>query len=208
MTGEAAERERRHAPAAARNLQPILAVLRDVLPASGIALEVASGTGQHIVAFAAAFPDIDWQPSDPAVAARASIAAWIAEVGVKNVRAPIALDVTRAHWENPVRHPWDAILCINLMHIAPWAGCTGLLRGAGRLLRRSGLLYLYGPYMRAGRHTAPSNVAFDRSLRAANPDWGVRDLDEVTACASAEGLALDRIVDMPANNLSVIFRRS
>ncbi|MFQ5773606.1 MAG: DUF938 domain-containing protein [Kiloniellaceae bacterium] len=204
---ESASRERHCAPAAARNLEPILAVLRDTLPDAGAALEIASGTGQHVAAFAAAFPGIEWQPSDPDPAARASNAAWAAEAGLDNIQAPLALDVTAPDWEGFRTPPVDAILCINLLHIAPWAACEGLMRGAGRLLAPSGVLYLYGPYKRDGGHTAPSNAEFDRSLRHRDPAWGVRDLDDVAACAQGHGLALARVVEMPANNLSLIFRR-
>jgi hypothetical protein len=201
---------RLHAPATQRNREPILAVLRRVLPASGVVLEVASGTGEHAVWFAEQLPGLSFQPSDPSPTQRASIAAWIASRGLANLRAPLALDVTRAGWERSAGVPRDlaAILCINLIHIAPWEAALGLLRGAGMALAPGRPVYLYGPYRRGGAHTAPSNQAFDASLRAQDPAWGVRDLDEVAAAAEAAGFALEEIVEMPANNLSVILRRS
>jgi len=202
-----------HAPSAARNQAPILAVLRRVLPAPveprRTVLEIASGTGQHAAAFAAALPDFDWQPSDPDPQARASIAAWRAKLGpdVANLRPPLDLDVLRPAWEDAMGEAPVAILCINMIHIAPWAACEGLMRGAGALLNPGGLLMLYGPYRRGGHHTAPSNEAFDRSLRAQDPAWGVRDLEAVAACAASRGIVLEDTVAMPANNLSLVLRR-
>lgn len=195
----------RTAPAVARNREPILGVLRDALPADGLVLEIASGTGEHIIHFARALPGLEWQPSDPSAEARRSIAAWIAASGLPNVRQPLALDAASADW--PVATA-DAILCINMVHISPWAATEGLMRGAGRLLGQGGLLFLYGPYRRDGRHTAPSNAAFDADLRAHDPQWGVRDLESVAAEGDANGLLLDRVVEMPANNLSLLFVRS
>ncbi len=196
-------------PSAERNREPIAAVLRRCLPAAGAVLEIASGTGEHVAWFAAQFPGLVFQPSDPGGTQRGSIAAWIAAIGVENIRPPLALDVAAPDWErnaaSPVRS--RAILCINMIHISPWAATLGLMRGAGRLLADGGVLYLYGAYKRGGRHTAPSNAAFDASLRAQHPDWGVRDLETVTAEADRAGFALDEVVEMPANNLSVIFRR-
>jgi hypothetical protein len=200
--------ERLYAPATQRNREPILAVLRRVLPAAGSVLELASGTGEHAVWLAAHFPGVAFQPSDPDPEQRASIAAWIAFTAVKNVRAPLDLDAAAA-WEESAGLPpgLGAILCINMVHISPWAATLGLLRGAGALLPAGGLLYLYGAYKRGGRHTAPSNDAFDASLRARNPQWGVRDLEAVADAASGRGLALEEVLEMPANNLSVILRR-
>ena len=206
VSDEARNKDQHFASAAARNMEPILDVLRDELPEAGTALEIASGTGQHVTAFAQAVPGIDWQPSDPDPAACSSIAAWIAQTGVANVREPLALDVTEPDWEAALSKRLGAVVCINMVHISPWAACEGLMRGAGRLLAPGGLLYLYGPYKRGGEHTAPSNAEFDASLRQRNPAWGVRDLDEVAACAAAHGLELDRVVDMPVNNFSVILR--
>jgi hypothetical protein len=197
------------AAATQRNRGPILDVLRRVLPSSGSLLEIASGTGEHAVWFAGQLPDFVLQPSDPSPEHRASIRAWTAASGLANLREPLALDVTSPGWEANPQIPRDltAILCINLIHIAPWAAALGLLRGAGVALGAGRLLYLYGPYRRGGSHTAPSNAAFDRSLRAQDPEWGVRDLEAVAAAAEAAGFALEEVVEMPANNLSVILRR-
>ena len=200
--------EAQHAPAAARNQAPILKVLRRVLPRAGLVLEIASGTGQHAAAFAAACPELTWQPSDSDPMARASIAAWAEDSGQTNLRPPLDLDVCYPDWPSRIADPVAAILCINMIHIAPWAACEGLLQGAGQILPDGGLLYLYGPFRREGQHTAPSNAAFDRALRAQNPAWGVRDLEAVAARAEAHGLAMRETVAMPANNLSVIFEAS
>ena len=191
------------APAAEQNKGPILTVLKRVLPVRGLVLEIASGTGQHVVHFAQIMPHLMWQPSDPDPDLRASIRAWIAQASLSNVRAPLDLDVQNQPW--PVKAA-DAVLCINMIHIAPWAATTALMAGATRLLPRTGVLVLYGPYRRDGRHTAPSNEAFDRQLRASNPDWGVRDLEAVTEAAASHGLALQDVTTMPANNFCVIFR--
>jgi len=184
-------------------------VLTRVLPASGPLLEIASGTGEHAVWFAAGLPGLVYQPSDPDPAHRASIAAWIAASGLENLRPPLALDVTAPDWERLPGVPRDpaAILCINMIHIAPWSAALGLLRGAGAVLGAGGVLYLYGPYRRGGAHTADSNAAFDRSLRGRDPAWGVRDLEAVTSAAADAGLVLDEVVEMPANNLSLVLRR-
>jgi hypothetical protein len=199
--------ERLFSPSTERNRAPIAAVLRRWLPAAGTVLEIASGTGEHVSHFAAEFPKLVFQPSDPDRAARASVAAWTA--GMANVRPPLALEVAATGWEDDpgIPAPIAAILCINMIHISPWAATLGLMRGAGRLLAAGGVLYLYGAYRREGRHTAPSNAAFDASLRRQNPEWGVRDLEGVIAEAEARGFALADVVEMPANNLSVIFRR-
>jgi len=196
-------------PSAERNREPIAAVLRRCLPAAGAVLEIASGTGEHVAWFATQFPGLVFQPSDPGRAQRASIAASITAAGVANIRPPLALDVAASDWERnaDIPKPLAAILCINMIHISPWAATLGLMRGAGHLLADGGVLYLYGAYKRGGRHTAPSNAAFDASLRGQHPDWGVRDLETVTAEADRAGFALDEVVEMPANNVSVIFRR-
>lgn len=196
---------RRTAPAAERNKDPILEVLRAALPSQGTALEVASGTGQHVVHFAAALPALKWQPSDPDADARASIAAWTAELGLSNVSGPLALDVLQVPW--PVAQV-DAVLCINMIHISPWEATEALMKGSAALLPAGGPLVLYGPYRQGGSHTAPSNEAFDADLRARNPVWGVRDLEAVVGLAASVGLLLDRVVAMPANNLSVVLRRA
>jgi hypothetical protein len=192
----------RHAPATARNREPILAVLRDFLPATGLILEIASGTGEHVSYFAERLPDLDWQPSDPDPDAIASTTAW-AE-GIPNIRTPLQLDAAAPDW--PISRA-DAMLCINMVHISPWAATQGLFAGAARVLPQGAPLYLYGPYRRADVPTAPSNEAFDASLSARNPGWGLRQLDDVIMVAERTGFRFDRLVEMPANNLSVIFRR-
>ncbi len=195
------------APAARRNREAILAVLTEFLPQAGAALEIAGGTGQHVVAFAGARPDVAWQPNDPDPWARASIAAWTRSAGVGNVQPPADIDVTRADWHAALRQSFDLILCINLLHIVPWIACEGLMAGAARLLQPGGHLFLYGCFKRNRRHTAASNASFDRYLVSQDPEWGLRDLEAVVYRARAHGLTHARTVDMPANNLSVIFRR-
>ncbi len=195
---------RRSAPHVARNAAPIAEVLGDVLPTRGLVLEVASGTGEHILHFARAFPKLLWQPSDPEPAAIRSIEAWRAEAGLFNLLPPIALDARAADWAVAQA---DAILCINMVHISPWAATAGLMRGAGRLLGQGAPLYLYGAYRQAGVATAPSNEAFDASLRARDPEWGLRDLAAVAAEAERNGFRLEAVTPMPANNLSVVLRK-
>ncbi|HET9426968.1 MAG TPA: DUF938 domain-containing protein [Allosphingosinicella sp.] len=192
-------------PAAGRNREPIAEVLREILPGRGLILEIASGTGEHAAFFAEAFPKLLWQPTDAEPAALRSIEAWRAESGLFNLLPPISLDVRGAHW--PVTEA-DAILCINMVHISPWPATIGLLRGAGRLLPPGAPLYLYGPYFQKEVKTAPSNLAFDSDLKARNPEWGLRNLDTVVEEAGAHGFELDRVVQMPANNLSVVLRKT
>ncbi len=195
---------KRFAEATSRNRAPITELLRTALPENGLVLEIASGTGEHALHFAGAFPHLLWQPSDPEPAALRSIEAWRAEAGLLNLLPPVALDVRAATW--PVERA-DAVLAINMIHISPWAATVGLLRGAGRLLGPGAPLYLYGPYRQAGVPTAPSNEAFDESLRARNPEWGLRELEAVAADAATRGFALDSVTPMPANNLSVVLRK-
>ena len=195
---------RLHAPSAARNRDPILDVLRRFLPARGVVLELASGSGEHTVHFANAFPGLVFQPSDPDPQARASIDAWAASAGLRNVRPALALDATAQPW--PIEAA-DVVLCINMIHISPWEAAVGLVSSAARLLPPGGLLYLYGPYRRNGGHTAPSNEAFDRSLRERDPAWGIRDLEAVAELAAAHGFGPPAIEQMPANNLSLIFNK-
>ena len=194
---------KRFAPATERNRGPIRDVLARVLPASGTVLEIASGSGEHAVAFAQAFPALTWQPSDPDPSALASIAAWREEAGLANLAPPIELDVMKP-W--PVLAP-SAIACINMVHISPWEASLALFANAGRILAPGALLYLYGPYRFSGAFTADSNAEFDRSLRARDPRWGVRDVDDLVATARAAQLELVETVAMPANNHSLIFRR-
>ncbi|MGF6817031.1 SAM-dependent methyltransferase [Paraburkholderia atlantica] len=195
---------RQHSPSAERNREPILAVLRDALPARGRVLEIASGTGEHAIWFAAALPGLDWQPSDADEEARESIAAWTAHAGLANVRAPLALDVHQPDWGVDAL---DAVVCINMIHISPWSAAQALIDGAGRRLVDGGVLYLYGPYRRGGAHTAPSNEAFEQWLKSRNPEWGVRDLEAVVALGDAAGLTCERVVAMPANNFSLVFSK-
>jgi cyclopropane fatty-acyl-phospholipid synthase-like methyltransferase len=194
---------RRNAPAALRNRDPILDVLRAHLSPGGSILEIASGSGQHVIHFAAALTDHIFHPSDPDETARASIDAWISDSGLPNVRPALALDAAATQW--PIAAA-DAVLCINMIHISPSASACGLFQGAAKILPRGGLLYLYGPYKRGGVHTAPSNADFDASLRMQNPDWGVRDLEAVETLARDNGFGPPDIVAMPANNLSLLFR--
>ncbi|HEY0132187.1 MAG TPA: DUF938 domain-containing protein [Allosphingosinicella sp.] len=194
---------KRSAPATERNRVPIAAVLRETLPERGALLEIASGTGEHAVYFAGCFPTLRWQPTDPDPEALASIRAWREGAGLDNLLEPLPLDAAAETW--PVTAA-DAILCVNMVHISPWAATEGLMRGAGRLLARGGPLILYGPYRRAGVPTAPSNEAFDQSLKARNPQWGLRDLEAVEAEAERHRLRLERVFEMPANNLTMVFR--
>ena len=192
---------RETAPSPERNKQPILDVLVRALPPSGSVLEIGSGTGQHVAHFARALPNLTFQPAEMDEARHGSIASWTE--GLANVRPPIAFDVTRLPW--PVRSA-DAIICINVIHVSPWEATLALMRGAGEILPLGGVLVTYGPYRRNGRHIAPSNEAFDGSLKSRDPSWGVRDLEEVTAAAKARGLELEEVVAMPANNFTVVFR--
>lgn len=193
----------RHSPAAERNREPILEALLQLLPPRGAALEIASGTGQHAVHFAAGLPGWSWQASDPDPGALASIAAWSARSQRSNVRAPLLLDVTAAHW--PVEPGFDAVFCANLLHISPWTACLGLMAGAARCLAPGGLLLIYGPYWVDGERAAPSNIAFDADLRVRDPAWGVRRLEDVVQAAREAGLALRERRSMPANNLLLVF---
>lgn len=192
------------APATQRNRDAILEVLHGVLPPAGLVLEIASGSGEHAVHFARAMPGLAFQPSDPAPDALVSIAAWTQAEGAANVRPPLLLDAMAQSW--PL-HAADAILCINMIHIAPWAATQGLMRHAASILSPGAPLYLYGPYRRPDRPLEPGNAAFDENLRRQNPDWSLRELDSVAREAAAAGFGEPTIIEMPANNLSVIFRR-
>lgn len=194
---------KRSAPATERNREPIAAVLGEVLPESGTLLEIASGTGEHGVYFARRFPRLLWQPSDPDPQALASIRSWREDCGLENLLEPLHLDAAAETW--PVSSA-DAILCVNMVHISPWTATQGLMQGAGRVLGAGAPMVLYGPYLRAGVPTAPSNAAFDESLKARNPEWGLRNLEAVEAEAVGQGLRLERVFEMPANNLSLVFR--
>lgn len=194
---------RHYAPATLRNRDPILAVLRRLAPATGRLLEIASGSGEHAAYFAAALPALEFHPTDPDPERCASIDAWCA--GQPNVHPALALDAAAHDW--PVAGPFDLILSCNMTHIAPWAATKGLIAGAGRTLSPGGTLLLYGPYIQAGIPTAPSNQQFDASLRAQNPEWGLRDLEAVAALALQAGLTGPEITEMPANNLCVAWRK-
>lgn len=196
---------KRHAPAAQRNAGPIGDILAQWLPSSGLVLEVASGSGEHGLAFARRFPLLQWQPSDPDEAARASIVAWQEDQGTGNFLPPLALDAASMAW--PVSHA-DAVLAVNMVHISPWAATLGLLAGAARVLRTGGALILYGPYIEDEVETAPSNLAFDHSLKSRNPEWGLRRKDDLCAAAVTAGFALQERRAMPANNLMLLFRKN
>jgi SAM-dependent methyltransferase len=195
----------RTSPATARNRQPILEVLAPRLRDGARVLEIASGAGEHAVFLAAGLPGVRWRPSDPDPTARESIAAWRAQTNLPNLEAPLALDAADlATWPTD---PVDAVVCINMIHISPWAAAQGLMAGAGRLLTPRGRLFLYGPYIEADVPTAPSNLAFDESLKARDAAWGLRRLADVEALAAASGLTLVERIAMPANNLVVVFEK-
>ncbi|WP_404370811.1 DUF938 domain-containing protein [Sphingomonas sp. MMS24-J45] len=192
---------RKHAPATLRNRMVIADVLREALPRSGTVLEIASGSGEHAAYFAGELPALEWQPSDPDPSALLSIAAWCE--GSANVAPPIALDAAAPEW--PIARA-DAVLCINMVHISPWDATLGLMAGAARVLDAGALLMLYGPFLQDGLPTAPSNLAFDESLRSRDPAWGIRSVEAVAD--AAQGFALERTFEMPANNLMLLFRRA
>ena len=196
---------KRHAPATERNREPIAGVLREVLPERGLLLEIAAGTGEHAAFLAPLFPALRWQPTDPDPDSLGSIDAWQADSAAGNLLPPVFLDAASGTW--PVDRA-DAILCVNMVHISPWAATEGLMRGAARLLPPGGPLILYGPYRRRGVPTAPSNEAFDASLKSRNPAWGLRDLEAVQELAAGQGLGFERLYEMPANNLTLVFRRA
>ena len=196
---------RQYAPATERNREAILEVLLEVLPPTGTVLEVSSGTGEHAVFFAPRLTPRYWLPTDPNPLAIASINAWRSYTKAENLYPPIVLDACQPNWELGVG-PIRAIVNINMIHIAPWSACLGLIAGAKRILPPGGILYLYGPFKHDGRHTSPSNAAFDQSLQLQNPQWGIRDLEQVVAVAQAQNLSFVKTVTMPANNLSVVFQ--
>ena len=193
------------APAAERNQGPILEVLQRVLPPRGLVLEIGRGTGQHVVHFAKALSQLSWQPSDPDAENRQSIALWSRLEALDRVKPPLALDVLVRPW--PIDAA-DAIVCINVVHVSPWAATLALFDGVREVLPPEGVLFLYGPYRRGGRHTAPSNEKFDADLRAHNPEWGLRDIGELAEVADRVGLAPAEVVDMTANNFSLVFRKT
>jgi hypothetical protein len=200
--------QRQYAPATQRNRQPIWEVLSRILPPEGDILEISSGTGEHSVFFAPNIAPRLWIPSDPNPQARDSIIAWKQDLQVENLALPLDIDVTVSEWYKTLKLEIKTIVNINMIHIAPWQACIGLMAGAGTLLSSGGILYLYGPFKQAGDHTALSNVEFDRSLQSRNPEWGVRNLEDVLEVAANNNLQLQEIVTMPANNLSVILVRN
>jgi hypothetical protein len=200
----AAEAGKRHAPATLRNRDAIVDVLAGVLPPAGLVLEVASGSGEHVVHFAAAFPALEWQPSDPDGDALASILAWSGEAALPNLRPPVMLDAAAGDWPVDLA---DAVLCINMTHISPWAATLGLFAGAARVLPAGAALILYGPYLEAQVETAASNLAFDRSLKDRDARWGLRDVADMDGVADDAGFARTDRVEMPANNLAIVYRR-
>ena len=195
---------KRHAPATARNREPIALVLREELPAEGLVLEIASGTGEHAVHFAQAFSALAWQPSDPDSAALASITAWRTEEGPPNLLPPLMIDAAQGDWPQAAA---DAVLCVNMVHISPSEATEGLMKGAGRVLPPGAPLILYGPFLEEDVETAPSNLAFDRSLRAQDTRWGLRDVAWLDHLARASELERTRRVEMPANNLMLVYRK-
>lgn len=200
--------DRQYAPATQRNRQGILKILSEVLPPGSTVLEIASGTGEHATFFASQLESCHWIPSDVNAQARKSIIAWQNACPVENLELPLLIDVIQDNWQQEVQHRQiNAIVNINMIHIAPWQAWLGLIDGASKLLPEAGMLYLYGPFKQSGEHTAPSNESFDRSLRDRNPLWGVRDLEEIIATAAARNLTLQQVIAMPANNLSIIFNR-
>lgn len=201
---EAGGEAKRFAPATERNREAIADVLESILPDEGTVLEIASGTGEHIVYFAQKFPKLTWQPSDPDPTALASIAAWAEEAGCSNLKQPLQLDAA-SDW---IVNKADAIICINMAHISPWVATLGLLRNAARILPPGAPLYLYGPFRQESIPTAPSNEAFDESLKSRDPQWGLRAVEAIETNAHAAGLTSADIIQMPANNLSLILRRA
>lgn len=203
--GYDAKGARRIYPSPENNKGPILEVLKTVLPSSGFVLEVGAGSGQHTAHFAAHFSGLEWQATEPEPDLRTSIAAWIDYAGIENAPAPLELDCREDHW--PVDQA-DAVISSNMIHISPWASCVGLIAGAARILGKGGILYIYGPFSEGGVHTSPGNANFNAALKSRNPEYGVRDLDDVTTLAKDHGFALERRVSMPSNNLSLIYRKS
>ena len=205
LEDRAADVQRLFSPSAARNRDPILDALQSILPPQGSMLEIASGTGEHVVHFARGLPGWRFQPTEFDEASRQSVRAWIAHEGLANIAAPVTLDASAGVWPVESAGPVDAVLSLNMIHIAPWTAAQGLFRGAGRLLKQGGVLLLYGPFQENGVHNAPSNASFDESLRARDPDWGVRDIRDLQTLANDNGLTLRERQAMPANNQILVF---
>ena len=199
---------RQYAPATQRNREPILEVLAKIIPSNSNVLEIASGTGEHGVFFAQQLKISCWIPSDPNPESQSSIIAWKNYSGLENLELPLSINVTQPEWQKQLEDKKiDVVVNMNMIHISPWSACLGLLSGVSKILSTGGILYLYGPYKRNGEHTASSNTSFDLALRNRNPDWGIRDLEQVVEVAAAVGLRLQEVIEMPANNLSVVFSR-
>lgn len=206
-TREVTDDNRMMSPSVARNKGPILDVLRPHLSSGARVLEIASGTGEHGAHIMANVEGLIWQPSDLSPEARRSVSAWADYSGNSQFKAPVALDASQDQWPLEEGVMFDAILCINMIHIAPIEAAKGVIRGAERILKAGGILYFYGPFKRQGEHTAPSNEAFDQSLKSRDPAWGIRDLEEMETLGEASGLSLESLTQMPANNMSLVFRR-
>ncbi|GAA0472511.1 DUF938 domain-containing protein [Parasphingorhabdus litoris] len=202
---QAGPQDEKHAPATLRNRDAIVQVLRGILPDSGTVLEIASGTGEHAVYFGEKFPGLTWQPSDPDPDGCRSVAAWTKRAGVGNVLPPLQLDAEAASWD--IEKP-ATILCINMVHIAPWEASIGLFEKAAKLLSPGRSLYLYGPYFRGDAPTAQGNLDFDRSLKSRDLRWGIREVDDMDGLAKENGFTRTDLVEMPANNLSLLYRRN
>ena len=199
---------RHHSPAAERNREPILQVLKQILPPCGSALEIASGTGQHAAHFAAGLPGWVWQPTDAQADAFDSIGGWSDQAGAGQVKPPLLLNVMASPWpciDRPFKQPFDTIFCANMLHISPWATCAALMRGAARHLAPDGMLLVYGPFLESGIPTSPGNINFDLSLRQQNRSWGIRSLEDVTHESRQAGLRLSQRIQMPSNNLLLVF---
>lgn len=208
---ERADDGRQHSPSAQRNATPILEVLKSCLPKKGTVLEIAAGSGEHSVTFAPEFPDLFWLATDPAEDKLESISAWHKFKPSANLLAPVTLDAAAEKWAVEgidLPAPITGIVCVNMIHVSPWKAGQGLLAAAGRILQKNGILYLYGAFMMGGKHTAPSNVEFDAMLKKTDPEWGLRNLEDVEAVANKNGLKLIGVTPMPANNFSVVFQKS
>lgn len=209
LEGRTPDGDRLYSPSAARNRDPIRDVFLKTMTRQGKILEIGGGTGEHAVHLASALPGLFWLTGDPDASARSSIAAWIQSAGLDNLSGPHAIDVTAESWGVETTAPFDGIVSINMIHIAPSAAAQGLFAGAARYLKPDGKLFLYGPFSRRGVHTAPSNEAFDVSLKSRDARWGVRDLEQdIVPLAQKNSLILEHVVEMPANNLSVVFRKT
>lgn len=199
---------RMYSPSVARNSAPILGALKRVLPEQGLILEIGCGSGEHAICFAEAMSNLTWLPSDPDPHSRISTASWISFKNLNNILSPVDINVCSSDWGIDHLAPFDAIVSINMIHIAPWDATLGLFAGAGRMLRVGGLLYLYGPFIHNGVYNALSNAAFDKTLRVSNPSWGLRDIADLEGVAAASGMRLSETIDMPANNTSLVFSKS